>query len=316
MRLAAIDRSARQSIDNAPADANPATAHMFIVNPLHGGMSRPVRQPSLDRGTHRAAARHGAGAPTHPKPVLGDDVEAIAQACPRAKPRWRILSGVLRQRRPLDAQLESSETLAAARCRFRARAGQPDLAPFRRAGRGDPRISCPSRWRRTKPARPWRSCCWARANLLILKVPAHAAVDAANHLAAADSKAVHFKPLINAVLRRIAREGEAVRASLDARAAQHARLAVDALERAIWRRRRARHRARASAAKRRWISRLKQPTALVIPKAKALFGLSRRVTDARPGRRPARLRRRRLVGAGRRRDLAGRCCWAMSRASR
>ncbi|HEX4118133.1 MAG TPA: zinc metalloprotease HtpX [Rhizomicrobium sp.] len=36
--LADIDRSARQTL-NAPADANPATAHMFIVNPLHGGMS-------------------------------------------------------------------------------------------------------------------------------------------------------------------------------------------------------------------------------------------------------------------------------------
>jgi heat shock protein HtpX len=34
--LAAIDSSARR-IPNAPADANPATAHMFIVNPLHGG---------------------------------------------------------------------------------------------------------------------------------------------------------------------------------------------------------------------------------------------------------------------------------------
>ena len=54
------------------------------------------------------------------------------------------------------------------------------------------------------------------AELLILKVPAHAAVDAANRLAAADNKAVHFKPLINAVLRRMAREGEAVRAKLDA----------------------------------------------------------------------------------------------------
>ncbi|HEX4370379.1 MAG TPA: M48 family metalloprotease [Rhizomicrobium sp.] len=36
--LGEIDRSARQTL-NAPADANPATAHMFIVNPLHGGMS-------------------------------------------------------------------------------------------------------------------------------------------------------------------------------------------------------------------------------------------------------------------------------------
>jgi len=36
--LAEIDRSARKTL-NAPADANPATAHMFIINPLHGGLS-------------------------------------------------------------------------------------------------------------------------------------------------------------------------------------------------------------------------------------------------------------------------------------
>jgi 16S rRNA (cytosine967-C5)-methyltransferase len=51
---------------------------------------------------------------------------------------------------------------------------------------------------------------------LILKGAAHAAVDGANRLAAADKKAVHFKPLINAVLRRMSTEGEAVRARLDA----------------------------------------------------------------------------------------------------
>lgn len=31
--------SAAQVIDNPAADANPATAHMFIINPLHGGLS-------------------------------------------------------------------------------------------------------------------------------------------------------------------------------------------------------------------------------------------------------------------------------------
>jgi len=51
--------------------------------------------------------------------------------------------------------------------------------------------------------------------LLFLKTAAHAAVDAANRLAQEDTKAVHFKPLINAVLRRVTREGEAVLASLD-----------------------------------------------------------------------------------------------------
>jgi heat shock protein HtpX len=34
--LGQIDQAA-QRIENYPADANPATAHMFIVNPLHGG---------------------------------------------------------------------------------------------------------------------------------------------------------------------------------------------------------------------------------------------------------------------------------------
>jgi heat shock protein HtpX len=36
--LQKIDRVA-QAIDNEPAEANPATAHMFIVNPLHGNLS-------------------------------------------------------------------------------------------------------------------------------------------------------------------------------------------------------------------------------------------------------------------------------------
>lgn len=31
--------STAQAIDNPAADANPATAHMFIINPLHGGLS-------------------------------------------------------------------------------------------------------------------------------------------------------------------------------------------------------------------------------------------------------------------------------------
>jgi 16S rRNA (cytosine967-C5)-methyltransferase len=51
--------------------------------------------------------------------------------------------------------------------------------------------------------------------LLFLNVAPHAAVDAANRLAQGDAKAVHFKALINAVLRRIAREGASVAAKQD-----------------------------------------------------------------------------------------------------
>ncbi len=46
-------------------------------------------------------------------------------------------------------------------------------------------------------------------------MPAHAAVDAANQLAAKDTKAVHFKPLINAVLRKVAAQGEIALSGLD-----------------------------------------------------------------------------------------------------
>src|SRR5262245_24509175 len=53
------------------------------------------------------------------------------------------------------------------------------------------------------------------AELLFLDVAPHAAVDAANRLAQADPKAVHFKPLINAVLRRVTQEGGAILAKQD-----------------------------------------------------------------------------------------------------
>jgi 16S rRNA (cytosine967-C5)-methyltransferase len=52
--------------------------------------------------------------------------------------------------------------------------------------------------------------------LVFLKTAPHAAVDGANKLAQADGKAVHFKPLINAVLRRISREGADAVAAQDA----------------------------------------------------------------------------------------------------
>jgi 16S rRNA (cytosine967-C5)-methyltransferase len=54
------------------------------------------------------------------------------------------------------------------------------------------------------------------AELLFLGVAPHAVVDAANRLAAADPKALHFKGLINAVLRRVAREGAAIAHAQDA----------------------------------------------------------------------------------------------------
>ena len=54
------------------------------------------------------------------------------------------------------------------------------------------------------------------AQILFLDVPDHAAVDLSVRLAQADRHASHYSGLINAVLRRLAREGKALLATLDA----------------------------------------------------------------------------------------------------
>jgi heat shock protein HtpX len=61
--LRAIDSSAAQ-IDNATADANPATAHMFIVNPLHGALSGLfASHPSTEERIARLRAMAGETTP-------------------------------------------------------------------------------------------------------------------------------------------------------------------------------------------------------------------------------------------------------------
>jgi len=56
----------------------------------------------------------------------------------------------------------------------------------------------------------------AAAQLIFLKTPPHAAIDLAVTLAQYDPKAKRYDKLVNAVLRRVAGEGEAIAASLDA----------------------------------------------------------------------------------------------------
>ncbi len=128
-----------------------------------------------------------------------------------------ILSNVLRKRRALDAataEALSSASLSSRDAAFaRAIAGES----LRRFGQLEHLI----REFVPKPPPPHKAGATLEiliagaCELLFLKVPAHAAVDAANRLAIADSKAVHFKGLINAVLRRVSREGEAVIARQD-----------------------------------------------------------------------------------------------------
>ena len=73
------------------------------------------------------------------------------------------------------------------------------------------------------------------AQILFLDVPDHAAVDLAVRLARADHHAAHYAGLVNAVLRRIAREGAERLAALDHRRARHAAMADGALDHDLWR---------------------------------------------------------------------------------
>ncbi len=60
--LGQIERAAERT-PNYPADANPATAHMFIINPLHGGIgSLFATHPSTEERIARLTAMAGADA--------------------------------------------------------------------------------------------------------------------------------------------------------------------------------------------------------------------------------------------------------------
>jgi 16S rRNA (cytosine967-C5)-methyltransferase len=122
---------------------------------------------------------------------------------------------VLRKRRPLDAALEATTGLEPRDAGFARVIASETL---RRLGQLDDLI------RRFVPKPPVRNRAGpvpeillaGACELLFLDVPAHAAVDGANRLAQSDDHAVHFKPLINAVLRRVAREGREIVAAQDA----------------------------------------------------------------------------------------------------
>ena len=134
---------------------------------------------------------------------------------PARKAALNLLSGVLRQKKPLDALLDNLKNLPPRDAAFARALASETLRHF-----GE--LEATLRHFVPKPLPPHKAgpameiLLMGVAELLILKGAPHAAVDGANRLAAADNKAVHFKPLINAVLRRMTREGEAARAGLDA----------------------------------------------------------------------------------------------------
>jgi 16S rRNA (cytosine967-C5)-methyltransferase len=198
---------------------------------------------------------------------------------PARRAALAILSSVLQKRRPLDAGLDQLAGLATRDAGF-ARALVSET--LRHMGALDAVL------RRfvAKPLAPHKAGAASEilllgaCELLILKVPPHAAVDAANQLAAKDAKAVHFKPLVNAVLRKVAGEGAGILSSLD-----RERLSTPDW---LW----SRWTAQYDAGTARLIARAHQHAAPVdivlkspsaeFPPSEALFGAVRRLTD--PGR--------------------------------
>jgi 16S rRNA (cytosine967-C5)-methyltransferase len=207
------------------------------------------------------------------------DTGLVAPGLPARRAALAILSGVLQKRRPLDAGLDQLGGLPTRDAGFARALASESL---RHMGALDAVL----RKFIAKPLAPHKAGAASEilllgaCELLVLKVAAHAAVDAANELAAKDAKAVHFKPLINAVLRKVAKEGDAVLSGLD-----RERLSTPDW---LW----TRWTAQYDAGTARLIARahqhaapvdivLKSPDA-VFPASEKLFGAVRRLTD--PGR--------------------------------
>jgi len=127
-----------------------------------------------------------------------------------------ILDGVLRRGRPLDELLETQPGLAALPDRDRALVRRLVATVLRRLGTLRHLLSLflqqglPANAPRLETA-----LLIGAAQILWLDVPDHAAVDLAVRTAQADRRAGHYAGLVNAVLRRIAKEGRARLAEID-----------------------------------------------------------------------------------------------------
>ncbi len=126
-----------------------------------------------------------------------------------------LLGAVLRKGRSLDEALAAHEGLKRLAPRDRAFAELLLRTSLRRLGEIDALLDLVlDEPRAPKPGRPHDILRLGCAELVFLKVPPHAAVSSA--VALAETLAPKLKALVNAVLRRIAREGEARRAGWDA----------------------------------------------------------------------------------------------------
>lgn len=144
--------------------------------------------------------------------------ESTAAGLPARRAALTVLSSVLRRRRALDVAAEAALGRGKLPLRDAAFARAIMGETLRRYGQLEEllrhfmvRTPPPHRAGSTLEILLAGAC-----ELVFLGVAPHAAVDAANRLAQADPQAVHFKALINAVLRRVASEGARIAEAQDA----------------------------------------------------------------------------------------------------
>lgn len=132
----------------------------------------------------------------------------------------RLLTAVLSARRPLDEAFAAEIAqgiLGAAAPQDRAFARAIAATALRRLGEIDHVIARFMEHPLPRRAGPTQSILRAAAaEILFLRVKPHAAVDMAVEAASHDPEARHFKSLVNALLRRLAREGAGILSGLDA----------------------------------------------------------------------------------------------------
>jgi 16S rRNA (cytosine967-C5)-methyltransferase len=147
-------------------------------------------------------------APKKPKPKSRPEAAPEPPGLPARRLAAEILDGVLRRHRPLDELLDVQPGLAALADRDRALVRNLVATVLRRLG--TLRHLLGIFLERGLPAdapRAETALLIGVAQILWLEVPDHAAVDLAVRLVQADRRAARYAGLVNAVLRRVAREG-------------------------------------------------------------------------------------------------------------
>jgi 16S rRNA (cytosine967-C5)-methyltransferase len=146
-------------------------------------------------------------------PDLGSDVPGLAARRIAAD----ILEGVLLRRRPLDDELEqrsAAPDVATLALRDRALVRTLVATVLRRLGTLRHLLA---QWLKLPAGAPRveTALLLGAAQILWLEVPDHAAVDLAVRLVQADRRAARYAGLVNAVLRRVTREGTQLLSTVD-----------------------------------------------------------------------------------------------------